>query len=82
MKIFILLLLSISAFAEVSKEVLIQGKIGGYFTDKEVKIIDKFGQTMIVPRSAFPKDFRIEQGKEFSFELNPSEIKQFKAAKK
>lgn len=79
---FLLFILSISAFAEVSKEVLLQGKVGGYFTDKEVKIIDKFGQSMVIPRSVFPKDFRMEQGKEFSLEVDPATIKDFKAKKK
>lgn len=82
MKFFFLILLSISAFAEVSKEVLLQGKVGGYFTDKEVKVIDKFGQSMVIPRSAFPKDFRMEQGTEFSLEVDPATIKEFKTAKK
>lgn len=82
MKFIFFIFLSISAFAEVSKEVLIQGKVGGYFTEKEVKVIDKFGQSMILPRSAFPKGFRPEQGADFTVEVDPALIKDLKTPKK
>lgn len=81
MKILIMALLSFAAFAEVSKEVLLRGKVSGYFTDKEVKVVDNLGQTMMLPRSAFPKDFKLEQGKDFSIEIDPSLIRDLKVKK-
>ncbi len=82
MKILILILFSFTAFAEVSREVLIRGKVAGYFTDKEVKVLDTLGQTMILPRSAFPKDFKFQQGEDFSLEIDPALIKDLKPKKK
>ena len=82
MKYIILFFAISSAFAEVSREILVRGKISGYFNDQEVKVIDNMGQTLTIVRSAFPKDFRMEQGKDFMLEIDPSQIKKFKPAKK
>lgn len=82
MKIFILIFFSFTLYAEVSREVLVRGKIGGYFTDKEVKVVDHLGQTMMLPRSAFPKGFKFQQGEEVSLEVDPSQIRDFKPKKK
>ena len=82
MRILLLFLLSSLVFAEVSKEVLLQGKVGGSFSDKEVTIIDSYGQSMVIPRKAFPKNFKMETGAPFSFEVDPKLIHSFKAAKK
>lgn len=58
--------------AGVSDEVFISGKIGKIFNDQEVEVKDSLGQTYMLPKNLFPKDFSFKQGKSFSLEV-PSE---------
>lgn len=69
MKYIILMCFSANLMAATSNEVLIRGKIGNSFDEKKVKVIDNLGQVYHLPRSAFPKNFTLKQGKNFSIEV-------------
>jgi hypothetical protein len=77
-----LVLFSTCTLADVSNEVFLRGKVGGSFTDTEVRVVDHLGQSMTLPRSAFPKDFVLRQGAEFALEIDPALIKDVKVPKK
>lgn len=82
MKYLFLLLLSSMAFAEVSTDVLIRGKIGNDFNDKQVKVNDTLGQSYYLPRSSFPKDFKFKQGESFTIEVDEKVLDKVKMIKK
>lgn len=82
MKFLFSLLIAMTAHAEVSKEVIIRGKIGNAFDDKEVKIIDSMGQIYMVPRKLFPKDKVIKTGEAFYLEVDEKELQGLKLLKK
>lgn len=82
MKYIFLILFSSMAFAEVSTDVLIRGKIGNDFNDKQVKVHDTLGQTYYLPRSAFPKNFKFKQGESFSVEVHEKVLDKVKIIKR
>lgn len=82
MKILVLIFLSFSALAEVSREVFIRGKIGNQFDEKKVKVIDSEGQTYFLARHLFPKNVVIKQGQPFAIEVNEKELDKVKLLKK
>lgn len=79
---FVLAFLSLSAFAGVSEEVLIRGKIGNDFDDKKVKVVDTLGQTYYLSKSLFPSDFKFKQGETFAIEVHEKELSNVKVIKK
>lgn len=82
MRYLLICLLSLSAFADASREVFIRGKIGNQFDDKRVKVTDTEGQTYFLPRHLFPKHVSIKQGQAFAFEVDEKEIDKVKILKK
>lgn len=82
MKYLIIALLSLSAFADASRDVLIRGKIGNEFDEQKVKVIDSEGQTYYLARHLFPKEVVIKQGQSFSFEVHEKELNKVKLLKK
>jgi hypothetical protein len=62
--------------------VWISGTLGNKFDDKEVKITDTQGQTYMLPRHVFPKDYKFEQGASFSIEVDEKELRNLKLLKK
>lgn len=73
MKYFLaLFLLSNQVSAEVSRDVLIRGKVGSDFNERNVHVIDSFGQRFKLPRNVFPKGFVPVQGKSFAVEVDES----------
>ncbi len=80
--ILTLLLFTLPAFSEIDPLVWINGTIGGKFDEKEVKVTDSMGQTFMVPKSAFPKDFKFEQGAKFSIEVHEDDLKDAMKLKK
>lgn len=82
MKYLYLFLLSSLAYAEIDPMVFIQGTISNRFDDKEVKVKDSLGQTYMLPRHVFPKDFKFEQGAKFSLEVHEKELKNSKLLKR
>ncbi len=82
MKILLLFLISLSAFADTSREVFIRGKIANEFDDKKVKVIDSEGQTYFLARHLFPKDVQIKQGQTFAIEVHEKELNKLKLIKK
>ncbi len=82
MKYLLIMLLSVSAFADTSRDVFIRGKIGNQFDDQKVKIIDSEGQTYFLARHLFPKDLTIKQGQSFAIEVHEKELNNVKLLKK
>lgn len=82
MKYLLLLLLSLSAYAETSRDVFIRGKIGNEFDDKKIKVIDSLGQSYFLPKNVFPKDFKFKQGESFAIEVHEKTLDKVKILKK
>lgn len=82
MKYLLLLLLSLSAYAETGRDVFIRGKIGNEFDDKRIKVIDSLGQSYFLPKNAFPKDFKFKQGESFAIEVHEKTLDKVKILKK
>lgn len=82
MKYFIIALISLSAFADTSREVFIRGKIGNEFDDQRVKVIDSEGQNYYLARRLFPQDLVIKQGQSFAIEVHEKELNKIKLLKK
>lgn len=82
MKFLVLLFLSLSVYAETSRDVFIRGKIGNEFDDKKIKVIDSLGQSYFLPKSAFPKDFKFKQGVSFAIEVHEKTLDKVKILKK
>ncbi len=82
MKYLIFILISSMALAEVSHDVLIRGKIGNDFNEKQVKVHDTLGQSYYLPRSSFPKNFKFKQGESFSIEVHEKVLDKVKIIKK
>ena len=82
MKYFIFILFSSMALAGVSTDVLIRGKIGNDFNEKQVKVHDTLGQSYYLPRSSFPKNFKFKQGESFSIEVHEKVLDKVKMLKK
>jgi hypothetical protein len=82
MKILLLILWSVTVLSGVSSDVLIRGKIGAEFDERQVKVIDSFGQSYFLPREVFPKDFVIKQGESFTLEINDEILDKVKVVKK
>ena len=82
MKYIFLILLSVSALADTSREVFIKGKIGNDFNEKSVKVIDSFGQSYYLSRHLFPKGFKFKQGEPFALEVHEKELNKIKILKK
>lgn len=80
--IFLFLITSGLAFAEVSKEVIIRGKVGSTFDDKQVKVEDSLGQIYMLPRRLFPKDKKIKQGDPVYLEIDEKEVEAIKLLKR
>jgi hypothetical protein len=78
----LLLFLSLSAFADVGREVFIRGKVGNEFNEEKVKVTDSIGQTYFLPKRLFPKDFKFIQGQSFAIEVDEKELDQVKILKK
>lgn len=70
------------AWASLSREVYIRGKIGNEFDDQRVKITDQLGQTYYLSRHLFPKDFKFKQGETFAIEVDEKELEKIKVIKK
>lgn len=82
MKYLIIAFLSLSAFADTSRDVFIRGKIGNEFDDQKVKVIDSEGQTYYLARHLFPKEVVIKQGQSFAIEVHEKELNKVKLLKK
>lgn len=82
MKSLFLLFLSLNAFAGISQDVLLRGKIMNEFDEKKVKIKDSEDQVYFLPRHLFPKDISIKQGQSFSFDVDEKELTKVKLLKK
>lgn len=82
MKYLFIALISISAFADTSRDVFIRGKIGNEFDENKVKVIDTSGQTYFLSRHLFPKDLTIKQGQTFAIEVHEKELNKIKLLKK
>jgi hypothetical protein len=76
------LFISISAMADLSRDVFIRGKVSNEFNETRVKVVDSFGQVYFLPRHVFPKGFDFKQGQEFAFEVREKELDQVKILKK
>lgn len=79
---YLFLLISLTAFAETSRDVFIRGKIGNEFNDKEVKVQDSLGQKYYLPKSVFPKGYKFKQGESFAIEVPESALNKVKILKK
>lgn len=82
MKMLFVLLFSLGALADTSREVFIRGKISNEFDDKKVKVIDSEGQTYFLARHLFPKEVPIKQGQSFAIEVHEKELNKLKLIKK
>jgi hypothetical protein len=82
MNYLIALLFSVYVAADASRDVFIRGKIGNEFTDSKVKVVDSENQIYFLPRSVFPKDFLIKQGKSFAIEIPERTLNKLKILKK
>ncbi len=78
MKLSVFLLVTSTATAGISTDVIIKGKIGATFDQNRVEVIDSFGQKYFLPRSAFPKEFLVREGTPFSVEVDEKEIENHK----
>lgn len=67
-----LLLFTTTAFAALDENVFIQGKISNVFDKNRVKVVDSHGQKFWLPKSAFPKNFKFEEGTVFNIEVPES----------
>lgn len=76
-----LLMMSFSLTAGVDPEVFVRGKISGTFNDSQVNVIDSFGQKYTLPRSVFPKDFKMKQGASFAINVADKVIQKVKIRK-
>lgn len=77
----LVLILSVSLFAGVDPEVFVRGKISGTFNEREVSVVDSYGQKYSLPRSVFPKDFDIKQGASFAINVPDKVIQKVKIKK-
>ncbi len=75
-------LLSQFSIAGIDPLVLIKGKIGNEIGDKDVKIKDSMGQTYRLKKTAFPKNFKFQEGQPFTVEVHEKELKNLKVLKK
>lgn len=82
MKTLLLVIWVSAAFADVAGEVLIKGRIGSTFDEKQVKVIDSQGQSYYLPRKVFPKDFVFREGSLFTIEVDEAHLKNLKLIKK
>lgn len=82
MKALLLILLVSVAFADVTGDVLIKGRIGSTFDEKQVKVIDSEGQSYFLPRKVFPKDFIFREGSPFTIEVDEAHLKNLKLIRK
>ena len=84
MKTFLILFAfySHSIYAGIDPLVLIKGKVSNEITEKDVKIKDSLGQTYKLPRKAFPKNFKFQEGEPFAIEVHEKELKNLKLLKK
>lgn len=80
--ITILMLSSFSLMAGVDPEVFIRGEISGSFNEKEVRVVDSFGQRYYLPRSVFPEDFKIKQGAKFAINVPDKIVQKIKILNK
>lgn len=77
-----LLMISGLTYAEVSRDVIIRGKVGSTFDDKQVKVEDSLGQIYMLPRHLFPKDKKIKQGDPVYLEVDEKEVEKIKLLKR
>lgn len=63
------LLFTTTAFAALDENIFVQGKIGNAFDKQKVKVVDSHGQKYWLPKSAFPKNFKFEEGAVFNIEV-------------
>lgn len=79
-KIFITVLMisSFSLMAGVDPEVFIRGEVSGSFNEKEVRVVDSFGQKYYLPRNVFPEDFKIKQGAKFAINVSDKVVQKIK----
>ncbi len=82
MHYLIALIISLTAAADASRDVFIRGKIGNEFSDTKVKVIDSENQIYFLPRSVFPKDLLIKQGRSFAIEIPEKTLNKLKILKK
>ncbi|MFA7612791.1 MAG: hypothetical protein WCY48_01055 [Candidatus Caldatribacteriota bacterium] len=72
------ILSSFSVMAGVDPEVFIRGEVSGSFNEKEVRVIDSFGQKYYLPRSVFPEGFKIKQGAKFAINVPDKVVQKIK----
>jgi hypothetical protein len=82
MLIMISLLFGMSAFGDASRDVFIRGKVSNEFDEKQVKVVDSYGQVYFLARKLFPKDFKFKQGQQFVFEVKEKELDRVKILNK
>lgn len=78
---FLLIIFSVSSYADLDDKVLISGKIGNAFDKEKVKVIDSHNQTYYLPRSVFSKNFVPKQDESFSVEINVQQFKELEIEK-
>jgi hypothetical protein len=76
--VVLFILLIQTSLASTSQEVLIRGKIGSNFDEKNVTVVDSLGQVYRLPRALFPASFRFKQGKSFSIEVHEDQLNHLK----
>lgn len=62
------------ASAALDENIFIQGKIGNTFDKTKVKVTDSHGQKYWLPKSAFPKEFKFDEGAMFNIEVPESTL--------
>ena len=80
--LLLLFIISQSAFAETDSKVMIRGKIGKAFDEKQVLIKDSLGQSYYLPRHVFPEKFVFKQDADFNIEVPEKEVAKIKVIKK
>ncbi|HLT22281.1 MAG TPA: hypothetical protein VKZ84_02520 [Bacteriovoracaceae bacterium] len=72
---------SFSLMAGVDPEVFIRGEVSGSFSEKEVRVVDSYGQKYYLPRSVFPEDFKMKQGARFAINVPEKVVSKIKILK-
>ena len=60
--------------AGVHDRIRVTGIVYKKFTPTRVQVKDEHNQVFEIDRSAFPKNFKVESGKIFSFEFNTDQV--------
>ncbi len=67
--------------ADLDDKIFISGKIGNAFDKDKIKVIDSHNQLFYLPRTVFPKNFKPQQGENFSVEITVQQFKELEIKK-